>query len=134
MLETSVNWNWITTEKRTPLKLQYRSMGKYDLIFSLSCSKAKDHIWFIFATSVPSTISYTWYISNKYWTNRSSKNATFPKHGCYTKFSHSHIHSLYLLLTGMAEPGGLRSMGSHRIGHDWRDLAAADRYSKCASF
>ena len=34
-------------------------MGKYDLIFSLSCSKAKDHIWFIFATSVPSTISYT---------------------------------------------------------------------------
>ena len=23
------------------------------------------------------------------------------------------------------EPGGLPSMGSHRIGHDWRDLAAA---------
>ena len=25
----------------------------------------------------------------------------------------------------MAEPGGLPSMGSHRIGHDWSDLAAA---------
>ena len=24
-----------------------------------------------------------------------------------------------------AEPGGLPSMGSHRVGHDWRDLAAA---------
>ena len=24
------------------------------------------------------------------------------------------------------EPGGLPSMGSHRVGHDWRDLAAAD--------
>ena len=25
---------------------------------------------------------------------------------------------------GMAEPGGLPSMGSHRVGHDWNDLAA----------
>ena len=26
---------------------------------------------------------------------------------------------------GMAEPGGLLSMGSHRVGHDWSDLAVA---------
>ena len=26
---------------------------------------------------------------------------------------------------GMEEPGGLPSMGSHRVGHDWSDLAAA---------
>ena len=26
---------------------------------------------------------------------------------------------------GMAEPSGLLSMGSHRVGHDWSDLAAA---------
>ena len=25
----------------------------------------------------------------------------------------------------MAEPGGLLSKGSHRVGHDWSDLAAA---------
>ena len=25
----------------------------------------------------------------------------------------------------MAEPGGLPSMGSHRVGHDWSDLATA---------
>ena len=25
----------------------------------------------------------------------------------------------------MAEPGRLPSMGSHRVGHDWSDLAAA---------
>ena len=24
----------------------------------------------------------------------------------------------------MGEPGGLPSMGSHRVGHDWSDLAA----------
>ena len=28
-------------------------------------------------------------------------------------------------IPGTAEPGGLRSMGSHRVGHDWSDLAAA---------
>ena len=28
---------------------------------------------------------------------------------------------------GMGEPGGLPSMGSHRVGHDWSDLAVAVR-------
>ena len=28
-------------------------------------------------------------------------------------------------IPGMAEPGGLPSMGLHRVGHDWSDLAAA---------
>ena len=28
-------------------------------------------------------------------------------------------------IPGMGEPGGLPSMGSHRIGHNWSDLAAA---------
>ena len=28
-------------------------------------------------------------------------------------------------IPGTAEPGGLPSMGSHRVGHDWIDLAAA---------
>ena len=28
-------------------------------------------------------------------------------------------------IPGMGEPGGLPSMGSHGVGHDWSDLAAA---------
>ena len=28
-------------------------------------------------------------------------------------------------IPGMGEPGGLPSKGSHRVGHDWSDLAAA---------
>ena len=28
-------------------------------------------------------------------------------------------------IPGMVEPGGLLSMGSHRVGHNWSDLAAA---------
>ena len=36
-------------------------------------------------------------------------------------------HSIVLArrLPGTGEPGGLPSMGSHRVGHDWSDLAAA---------
>ena len=28
-------------------------------------------------------------------------------------------------IPGTVEPGGLPSMGSHSVGHDWSDLAAA---------
>ena len=28
-------------------------------------------------------------------------------------------------IPGTADPGGLPSMGSHKVGHDWSDLAAA---------
>ena len=37
------------------------------------------------------------------------------------------IHSSVLAwrFPGTGEPGGLLSMGSHRVGHDWSDLAAA---------
>ena len=36
-------------------------------------------------------------------------------------------HSSFLAwrIPGTAEPAGLPSMGSHRVGHDWSDLAAA---------
>ena len=37
----------------------------------------------------------------------------------------THSSVLAWRIPGTAEPGGLLSMGSHRVGHDWRDLAAA---------
>ena len=37
----------------------------------------------------------------------------------------THSSVLAWRIPGMAEPGGLPSMQSHRVGHDWRDLAAA---------
>ena len=37
----------------------------------------------------------------------------------------SHSSVLAWRIPGMGEPGGLPSMGSHRVGHDWSDLAAA---------
>ena len=37
----------------------------------------------------------------------------------------THSSVLAWRIPGMGEPGGLLSMGSHRVRHDWSDLAAA---------
>ena len=37
----------------------------------------------------------------------------------------THSSVLAWRIPGMAEPGGLPSMGSHRVGHNWSHLAAA---------
>ena len=49
---------------------------------------------------------------------------TFHFHGLEKEMA---IHSSVLAwrIPGMGAPCGLPSMGSHRVGHDWSDLAAA---------
>ena len=37
----------------------------------------------------------------------------------------THSSVLAWRIPGMGEPGGLPSMGSHKVGHNWSDLAAA---------
>ena len=37
----------------------------------------------------------------------------------------AHSTVLAWRIPGTGEPGGLPSMGSHRVGHDWSELAAA---------
>ena len=37
----------------------------------------------------------------------------------------THSSVLAWRIPGTGEPGGLRSLGSHRVGHDWSDLAVA---------
>ena len=37
----------------------------------------------------------------------------------------THSSVLARRIPGMGEPGGLLSMGSHRVGHNWSNLAAA---------
>ena len=37
----------------------------------------------------------------------------------------AHSSALAWSIPGTVEPGGLPSVGSHRVGHDWSDLAAA---------
>ena len=42
----------------------------------------------------------------------------------------THSSVLAWRIPGTREPGGLLSMGSHRVGHDWSDLAAAEMNRK----
>ena len=44
----------------------------------------------------------------------------------------THSSVLAWRIPGTGEPGGLPSMGSHRVGHDWNYLAAAAVAAVCA--
>ena len=61
---------------------------------------------------------------------------TFHSHALEKEMA-THSSVLAWRIPGTGEPGGLPSMGSHRVGHDWSDLAAAAANSKicvsCAS-
>ena len=51
---------------------------------------------------------------------------TFPFHfHALEKAMATHSSVLAWRIPGTGEPGGLLSLGSHRVGHDWSDLAAA---------
>ena len=53
-------------------------------------------------------------------------NFTFTFHfHALEKEMATHSSVLAWRIPGMGEPGRLSSMGSHRVGHDWSDLAAA---------
>ena len=53
-------------------------------------------------------------------------NFTFTFHfHALEKEMATHSSVLVWRIPGMGEPGGLPSVGSHRVGHDWSDLAAA---------
>ena len=60
------------------------------------------------------------------WGRTQLSNFTFTFH-FHALGKEMAIHSSVLAwrIPGTGEPGGLLSMGSHRVGHDWSDLAAA---------
>ena len=60
----------------------------------------------------------------KSWTWLSDFIFTFHFHALEKQMA-THSNVLSRRIPGMGEPRGLPSMGSHRVGHDWSDLAAA---------
>ena len=60
----------------------------------------------------------------KSWRRLSEFTFTFHFHALEKEMT-THSNVLAWRIPGMGEPGGLPSMGSHRVGHDWSDLAAA---------
>ena len=60
----------------------------------------------------------------KSWTWLSDFTLTFHFHASEKEMA-THSSVLAWRIPGTGEPDGLLSMGSHRAGHDWSDLAAA---------
>ena len=58
------------------------------------------------------------------WTRLNNFTFTFHFHALEKEMA-THSSVLAWRIPGTEEPGGLLSMGLHRVGHDWRDLAAA---------
>ena len=58
------------------------------------------------------------------WTQLSDFPFTFHFHALEKEMA-THSSVLAWRIPGMGESGGLPSMGSHRVGHDWSDLAIA---------
>ena len=60
----------------------------------------------------------------KSWTQMSDFTFSFHFHALEKEMA-THSSVLAWRIPGKGEPGGLLSLGSHRVGHDWSDLAAA---------
>ena len=60
----------------------------------------------------------------KSWTQLSNFTFSFHSHALEKEMA-THSSVLAWRIPGTEEPGGLLSMGSHRIGHDCSNLAAA---------
>ena len=58
------------------------------------------------------------------WTRLSDFTLTFHFHALEKEMA-THSSVLAWRIPGTGEPGGLPSLGSHRVGHDWSNLAAA---------
>ena len=72
-------------------------------------------------------ISYTWNIEklkNKIKTHTHTHTHTLLTHQTEKEMA-THSSILAWGIPGTEEPGGLLSIASHRVGHDWSDLTAA---------
>ena len=58
------------------------------------------------------------------WTRLNDFTFTFHFHALEKEMA-THSSVLAWRIPGTRKPDGLLSMGSHRVGHDWSDLAAA---------
>ena len=94
----------------------------------------KCQVTWVICSAKASPILYAFYILHSFqsnalvWANTGSDSGSVTGKTSSTRPSDcSSLHSSVLAwrIPGTGEPGGLPSMGSHRVGHNWSDLAAA---------
>ena len=69
----------------------------------------------------------------KHLTRLSEFTFTFHFHSLEKEMA-THSSVLAWRIPGMGEPGGLPSLRSHRVGHDWSDLAAGELWIEKTQF
>ena len=70
----------------------------------------------------------------KFFTSWATREACKPLYSGEPKHNYFLIKLIVTSIPGTEEPGGLLSLGLHRVGHDWSDLAAtaaARRQKNC---
>ena len=87
-------------------------------------SKKEEHIWENMNLESFQEIIFPLSGVAKSRTRLSDFTFTFHFHALEKEMA-THFSVLAWRIPGTGEPGGLPSLGSHRVGHDWRDLAAA---------
>ena len=87
---------------------------------TLRCSKEQDPL----SGFNMSILLQLWRLNLKGRTRLSDFTFTFHFHALEKEMA-THSSVLAWRIPGTGEPDGLPSMGSHRVGHDWSDLAAA---------
>ena len=93
---------------------EFYDNGLYTLTFTLDCRYCMDGgAWWAAVHGVAK--SQTWLSDFPF---------TFHFHALEKEMA-THSSVLAWRIPGTGEPGGLPSVGLHRVGHDWSDLAAA---------
>ena len=69
----------------------------------------------------------------KSWTQLSDFTFTFHFHALEKEMA-THSSVLVWRIPGIGQPGVVPSLGLHRVGHDWSDLAAAAACSRVLCF
>ena len=92
--------------------------------------KPKRLEWVAYPSSSRSSPSRNWTRVSKSRTRLSDFTFTFHFHTLEKEMA-NHSSVLAWRIPGTGEPNGLPSMGSHRVGHDWSDLAAVAAAPAC---
>ena len=122
----SGSWTFIIPLSSRSINSSIPIMPNYDLIIS---ERISTHNFSILATVTPPNPSSTILVKQL---SQKVINDILIVSMPYSKFSMfpekemaAHSSVLAWRIPGRGEPGGLPSMGSHRVGHDWSDLGTA---------
>ena len=123
-----VRHDWVTEHANTSITAGYLNLGhcmKSELLKCKTCVQcwASEKHWL---RSPTEDLSHTLHrILTTNWLSNLFPYSTCPQRWGLEKEMATHSSILAWRIPWTEEPGGLLPMGSHRVGHDWSDLAAA---------